>query len=66
MATKEWEPKNILEYFLFQKLEMLTPVAVSLQDENMEVSTLCLQFTEESWHLDKMQVLKAKNSGETK
>lgn len=60
MATKESEPKNILEYFLFQKLEMLTQVAASLQDENMEGSIFCLQFTEESWHLDKMQVLKAK------
>lgn len=60
MTTKESEPKNILEYFLFQKLEMLTQVAVSLQDENMEGITFCLQFTEESRHLDKMQVLKAK------
>lgn len=60
MATNESEPKNILEYFQFQKLDVLTQVAVSLQDENMEGRTFCLQFTEESWHLDKMQFLKAK------
>lgn len=58
MATKESEPKNILEYVLFQKLEMLTAAAVSVQDENMEGSTFMAFGHNASF--------KSKNSGETK